>query len=189
MKLYKRRPENGNLPVRRGLNSEYRSREYLTLDEVTRLIEAAKIRGRYRVRDEALLLMMFRHALRVTEATMMQWDAVMLAEGQVVIHRLKGGGQVNHPLQADEVAALEALRSAYPDSPYLSPNERGDHITREAIALIVRRCSTVAELPLLAHAQMLRSSCAHHLFSQGLDRRLVMEWLGLLGIDHLVSDA
>lgn len=185
MKQYQRRPENEKLPVRRRPNSEYRSREYLTLDEVNRLIEVAKVRGRYCVRDHALLLMMFRHALRVTEAATMRWDAVMLSERRVVIHRLKHGTQGNHPLQDDEVAALVALREAYPDSPYLFPNERGDHITREAIAQIVRRCGGLAELPLSVHAQMLRSSCASHLRNQGLDTLLIYEWLGLCSAEYM----
>ena len=43
MTRYQRRPENGNLPVCRGLSSDYHSREYLTVDGVTRLIEVAKV--------------------------------------------------------------------------------------------------------------------------------------------------
>ncbi|WOD37338.1 tyrosine-type recombinase/integrase [Nodosilinea sp. E11] len=186
MKRYQRRPENENLPVRRGLNSDYRSREYLTLDEVTRLIEVAQGRGRHRVRDSALLLIMFRHGLRATEAAKMRWDAVMLAERRVVIHRLKGSEPGNHPLQADEVAALVALRAAYPDSPYLFPNERGGPITRAAIARIVERCGELAELPLPAHAHMLRHACGYHLANQGLDTRLIQEWLGHRSIEHTV---
>ena len=184
MKPYQFRPENKKLPVRRRPNSEYRSREYLTLDEVTRLIEVSKVRGRYCVRDHALLLMMFRHGLRVTEAATMRWDAVMLSERRVVIDRLKGGAQGNHPLQDDEVVALVALREAYPNSPYLFPNERGDHLTRAAVAQIVRRCGELAELPLAVHAQMLRSSCASHLRNQGLDTRLSQEWLGLCSAEY-----
>jgi hypothetical protein len=52
----------------------------------------------------------------------------MLSERRVVIHRLKYGTQGDHPLPDDEVAALVALPEAYPDSPYLFPDERGDHI-------------------------------------------------------------
>jgi len=185
MSQYQRQRENENLPVRRRPNSEYRSREYLTLDEVTRLIEVAKVRGRYGVRDHALLLMMFRHGLRVTEAATMQWDTVMLSERRVVIHRLKRGTQGNHPLQDDEVAALVALREAYPNSPYLFPNERGDHITRAAVAQIVRRCGELAELSIRVHAQMLRNSCASHLLNQGLDTRLIYEWLGFCSADYM----
>lgn len=185
MNQYQRQRETETLPVRRRPNSEYRSRKYLTLDEVTRLIEVAKVRRRYGVRDHALLLMMFRHGLRATEAATMQWDMVMLSERRVVIHRLKHGTQGNHPLQDDEVATLAALREAYPNSPYLFPNERGDHITREAVAQIVRRCGALAELSIGVHAQMLRNSCASHLENQGLDTHLIYEWLGFYSTEYM----
>jgi type 1 fimbriae regulatory protein FimB/type 1 fimbriae regulatory protein FimE len=70
-------------------NSEYRSREYLTAGEVTRLIDAAGLRGRYPLRDQTLLLLMFRHGLRVGEAAPLRWDAVMLEERSIAIQRLK----------------------------------------------------------------------------------------------------
>lgn len=48
---------------RRKQNSEYRSREHLTLDEVKALIEAAFEWGRHRERDRTLLLLlMFRNS-------------------------------------------------------------------------------------------------------------------------------
>ena len=45
MKGYQPRPANPNLSIRRGFNSDYRSREYLTPDEVSRLIEVAELRA------------------------------------------------------------------------------------------------------------------------------------------------
>ncbi len=49
-------------------NTSYRSREHLTIDEVNELIHGAGCRGRHKHRDSTLLLMMFRHGLRVSEA-------------------------------------------------------------------------------------------------------------------------
>ncbi|MBX9937599.1 MAG: hypothetical protein K2Y32_00005, partial [Candidatus Obscuribacterales bacterium] len=49
-------------------NREKRSREYLTVAEVNKLIKAAKSLGRHSERDSLLILVMYRHALRVGEA-------------------------------------------------------------------------------------------------------------------------
>jgi integrase len=47
-------------------NSAFRSREYLTEPEIEKLRKAAR-RNRNPVRDELLILLAFRHALRVSE--------------------------------------------------------------------------------------------------------------------------
>ena len=54
-------------PPRRQRNSERRPREYLTPVEVERLIATARQRGRYGHRDATMILIAFRHGLRVGE--------------------------------------------------------------------------------------------------------------------------
>ena len=58
--------ENRKVPVRKA-NTAYRSREYLLEKEVAALIEAAAGVGRYGTRDAALILIAYRHGLRVSE--------------------------------------------------------------------------------------------------------------------------
>jgi site-specific recombinase XerD len=60
---------NPNRPPRRVPNAALRSREYLTETEVSDLIKAAKRVGRHRLRDATLILVSYRHGLRVSEAT------------------------------------------------------------------------------------------------------------------------
>jgi len=55
-------------------NLDVRSREHLTLDEVKDLIKAVGDIGRHRLRDRTLILIMFRHGLRVSEAIDLRWD-------------------------------------------------------------------------------------------------------------------
>ncbi|MEH1771982.1 MAG: hypothetical protein V7K64_32445 [Nostoc sp.] len=64
-------------------NKHYRSREYLTPSEVRSLLDAALDRkARYFHRDYILMLMMFRHGLRVGEAVGktcgLCWDALIM---------------------------------------------------------------------------------------------------------------
>ena len=56
--------ENGK--AKRKPYKELRSMEYLTPDEVDRLMTAAKDTGRYGHRDKTLILIAYRHALRVS---------------------------------------------------------------------------------------------------------------------------
>ena len=55
-------------------NSEVRSREYLTAQEVRGLLKAAGEKGRHKLRDRTLILMMYRHGLRVSEVVNLHWE-------------------------------------------------------------------------------------------------------------------
>lgn len=68
------------LPKKRKRNQEIRSREYLSEDEVRQLRKAARGSGRHGNRDDTLLLVMFRHALRVGEAVTLRWEQVDLTQ-------------------------------------------------------------------------------------------------------------
>ena len=62
--------KTGQSPLRRLTNAELRPREYLTDDEVTRLLEAARQRpGRYGFRDATMVLVTYLHGLRVSEVS------------------------------------------------------------------------------------------------------------------------
>lgn len=173
--------------VVRAKNEDYRSREYLTLDEVNRLIDAAELRGRHPIRDKALLLLMFRHGLRVTEAITLRWDAVMIEQQAIGITRLKGSVSGTHPLQPDEIDVLKDLRSQDYPVPYLFVGERGGHLKRHAVTSLVNRCAELAGLEIKCHPHMLRHSCGYHLANQGKDTRLIQDWLGHRNIQHTVT--
>ncbi|MCA9508351.1 MAG: tyrosine-type recombinase/integrase, partial [Myxococcales bacterium] len=70
-----------NKPPRRQLNASRRTREYLTASEIEKLRQAAREQGRHPHRDEMLILLMFRHALRASEVACLKWEQIDLAEG------------------------------------------------------------------------------------------------------------
>ena len=79
-------------------------RKHLTSREVERLIEATK-GSRNEVRDRCLLLLMFRHGLRVSEACRMKLDQVDAESRVLHVARLKGGLSTTQPLRGDELRA------------------------------------------------------------------------------------
>ena len=80
-------------------------RKHLTGREVEHLLEAIK-GGRNEARDRCLLLLMFRHGLRVSEACGLKLDQVDTESGVLHVHRLKGGLSTTHPLRGDELRAV-----------------------------------------------------------------------------------
>jgi integrase len=70
-----------NLPPNKPKNIERRKREYLTPAEVKDLREAAKAYGRYGTRDHLMILIAYRHALRVSELCDLRWEQIDFKAG------------------------------------------------------------------------------------------------------------
>ena len=130
---------NGKVPPKRRANRQVRSREYLTPDEVKRLIAAVGAAGRHPGRDQTLLTLMYRHGLRVSEAVSLRWDQVDLKAGLLHVNRLKNGVASTHPLRGPELRKLRQLRRDYPDGPYLFVSERGGPMTASNVRKMVTR--------------------------------------------------
>ena len=91
---------------RRPRNAVRRSREYLTPDEVEQLMAAAHGTGRHGDRDATLILVAYRHGLRVSELVALRWDQVDLKAGTLHVTRLKNGRPSVHPIRGPELRAL-----------------------------------------------------------------------------------
>lgn len=104
-------------------NSEIRPREHLTEREVERMIEAAKGNRRGQ-RDATMILICFRHGLRVSELCELQWSDVEFETATLNLRRAKGGAPGTHPLLGDELRALRVLKRET-KSPFIFVSERG----------------------------------------------------------------
>lgn len=178
--------ENGKDPPRRQPNRAVRSREYLTPDEVDRLTAAAAAPGRHGTRDQTLLLVMYRHGLRVSEAVSLRWDQVELKGGLLHVTRVKNGVPSTHPLRGPELRRLRQLRRDYPTGPYLFQSERGGPMTPSNVRKLVSRAGRLAGFEFPAHPHMLRHACGFKLANDGHDTRALQHYLGHKNIAHTV---
>ncbi len=178
-------------------------RKHLTLLEVDRLLAATKDNPRTGLRDRCLILLMFRHGLRVTEACAMRMDQVDLESKILQVQRLKGGLSTTQPLRTEEIRLLKSwmaererwLRQwrrkeggtgAALDRQALFLSTRGTALSRKTFWALLHRYGELAGLALPPHPHMLRHACGFALADQGADTRLIQDYLGHRNIQHTV---
>lgn len=167
--------------------SEVRSREHLLPEEVEQMREAIKKKGgRHAYRDSTLILMMYRHGLRVEEASNLKWEQIDFASGNIHVRRIKQGSPSTHPLGGDEMRSLRRLQREYPVSPFVFQSSRKGPLANDTIAGIVEKAGKLAELPFPTHPHMLRHGTGFYLANKGIDTRTIQAYLGHKNIQHTV---
>ena len=171
---------------RRLPNAELRTREHLTEGEVERLIAAAK-RNRWGHRDATMLLVAYRHGLRVSELVDLRWDQADFRTATLHVRRVKQGTPSTHPILGDELRALRRLqRDQEPKSPFVFTSERGAPFSTAGFARMVERAAAEARFGFKAHPHMLRHACGYALANKGHDTRALQSYLGHRNIQHTV---
>ena len=177
---------NRTVTPRRRPNAEIRTREHLTPTEVAKLIKAAG-KNRWGHRDATMVLIAYRHGLRVSELVDLRWDQIDFPGAVLHVRRVKSGTPSTHPVQGDEMRALRKLqREQEPRSPFVFTSERGTPFTTSGCAKLVARAGEAAGLGFPAHPHMLRHACGFALANKGHDTRALQAYLGHRNIQHTV---
>jgi integrase len=73
------------------------------------MVKAAKGVGRHGNRDATLILLAYRHGLRVSKLVTWRWEQVDFSGGTIYINRLKHGVSSTHPLRITRKTANSPL--------------------------------------------------------------------------------
>lgn len=171
----------------------------ITVDEVTRILEAAGTDTATCLRDRALLEFLYSTGARISEAVGLDVDDVSLnivspgddsrdGAGEPAIVRLFGKGSKERlvPLGSYGARAINAylvrgrplLAAKGKGTPALFLNARGGRISRQSAWTILKTAAEKANITKDVSPHTLRHSFATHLLEGGADVRVVQELLG-----------
>lgn len=165
------------------------SKNYLTEAEIKKFLAAAK-KGRHGVRDYCLMLVAYRHGLRVSELIDIRLKDLELETSRLYVRRIKGSLSTHQPVEGDELRSIRAWlreRENFPNSNsnYLFLSERG-MMTRQSINYLVEQIAERAKFDFKVNPHMLRHSTGYYLANRGYDTRLIQDYLGHKNITHTV---
>ena len=167
-----------------------KERRYLTQSEVLSIL-GATAGHQHQIRDYAMILMSFLHGFRVSELTALKLSDIDMESRTIYIRRLKNGLSTIHPLQPHEVDALMqwlAVRQGYlqEHSEWIFVTQRGGRLSRQRFYTLFKKYGIKAGLMVSAHPHMLRHACGFELAEQGIDTRLIQDYLGHRNIHHTI---
>jgi integrase/recombinase XerD len=157
--------------------------QFLTVDEVDRLLAAPDRRHARGVRDAAMLETLYATGLRVSELVRLRLADINFDAGYLIAF---GKGKKERLVPLGEVAIagvrsyLETSRAAFvrttTDTLFLTP--RGKGMTRQGFWKLISRYAVVAGIRKRISPHKLRHSFATHLVERGADLRAVQAMLG-----------
>lgn len=158
--------------------------EYLTVDEVDKLLSIPDENTVKGLRDKLIFELMYSCGLRVSEVCSLTLYEVSL-EGEYLRLFGKGGKERIVPIGKEAITLLERyLKESRPamlkikKSTELFLNCRGDHISRVGIWKIVKEVLKLSGISKNVFPHTLRHSFATHLIQRGADLRSVQRMLG-----------
>lgn len=150
---------------------------FLDVDEAAAVVEQPTQQGWYRLRNQALLELIYGGGLRVGEAADLDLDAVDL-DARVVRVLGKGAKERVVPFGPPAADALGRWRDSRGDAPgALFLNRHGGRLSARSMWRIVRDAGAANGVP-GTHPHALRHSCATHMLGSGADLRGIQEQLG-----------
>jgi site-specific recombinase XerD len=175
---------NRSVVPRRLPNAATRTREFLTADEVERLMEVAR-KNRWGHRDATMILVGYRHGLRASELVDLRWDQIDFPTANLHVRRIKRGTPSTHPISGGEMRALRRLlREQDPKSSFVFMSERGWPFTPAGFAWMIEQTGIKAKFGFKAHPHMLRHAAGYALANPGHDTRSIQAYLGHKNIQH-----
>ena len=133
-----------------------------------------------------MILVGFRHGLRVSELVSLEWNQIDLQTGTMAVSRLKNGLSTTHPLTGSELRALRRLRRETGGSRHVFLSQRNAPMTRQNVNVLLAELGLQAGIEVPVHPHMLRHSTGYKLANEGRDTRSLQHYLGHRSIEHTV---
>jgi len=163
----------------------------LSIEEVARLLEAARASKTDALRNTCLMELLYATGMRVTELVTLPASAAR-GDPKMLLVKGKGGKERLVPLSGPARAAMAehlvqrdkdedlARKKGNPASPYLFPSRgKSGHLTRHAFFVLIKRLSIAAGVdPNNVTPHTLRHAFATHLLAGGADLRAIQTMLG-----------
>ena len=161
---------------------------YVTEDEVAQLRKAAK-QTKQPLRNELIILMLYRHGLRASELCNIRMDQLRLNEAKIYIERLKGSNDFMHPIEGEELRLirkyLKQREKSGRDLPWMFLTSTGNQLTRQSLTYLLDVTSKKSGLKGV-HPHSLRHGCGYYLANKGCDLRVIQDYLGHKNIQNTV---
>ncbi|MDX7988783.1 transcriptional regulator, partial [Xenorhabdus sp. 12] len=174
-------------------------RKYLTQPEIEVLLRELGKQA-HAERNICMIFMGFIHGFRVSELLNLKLSDVDLNSRSLRVQRLKNGFSTIHPMVQREIQLLRHwlverqsyLSKAPPykqtsdNTEWLFLSRHGQRMSRQQVYKIIKQTSLKAKLSICANPHMLRHACGYALADNGVDTRLIQDYLGHRNIRHTV---
>lgn len=142
-------------------------------------------------RNRCLIMMAFIHGFRASELLDLRLSDIDASGKQLNIRRIKNGFSTTHPLLPDEYNLIKLwlkqrklIENGVEGRLAFSLGNAA--LSADNIFSIIREAGKRAGLAVKAHPHMLRHACGFALADNGVDTRLLRDYLGHRNIQHTV---
>ena len=156
-----------------------RKRDHLLPAEFNRLLDAAATTGSHGLRNRTMVLMAFRHGLKLGELTDLRWKMVDFRRKLLRLGGSAERAKYPHPLAADEIKALKQLKELYPPSPNVFVSDYGEKLAERSASRIIFEAGEAAGFKFQVTSNMLRHGCGYALARAGHNIVAIQHYLGL----------
>ncbi len=164
-----------------------RSVKFLDLSQIEKLLLAPDIKTRVGLRDRAMLETLFSTGLRVAELIALNREQIKAsAEAEIMEVSIVGKG--GHPrtvyFSTRALRAIHAYLETRNDKEkalfirYKGPSSADKRLTPRSVESMVKKYAKKTGIPLMTTPHTLRHSYATDLLAQGVDLRMIQEFLG-----------
>ncbi len=164
-----------------------RNVKFLEIEQVLKLFNSIDISTRVGLRDRAIMETLFSTGLRVAEMVSLNREQIKIKEGTKILEVvIVGKGSYPRTVYFSE-RAVNALRSYLKtrkdkEKPlfirYKGPKGPSKRLTPRSVESIVKKYAKMAGIPTTTTPHTLRHTYATDLLAQGVDLRIIQEFLG-----------